>query len=285
MREWPSTTEDQPATVPAGLDKPERVAPAGRGSNRRFGRTRMLTALEQGVKGGKWFSLIDKVYPGGTLRAACRQGGGERGSGGSGSRQTVAAVRQAHLDANLGSLSEALRTDSYRPQAVRRRVDSQAGQQARQRPLGIPTVRDRVVQTALRERAGTDLRAGLCRSTATAFGPDGAARTRCGGWIELLKAGYVYVVDADLKSYFDTIPHDRLMAAGRREGRRRPVLGLIEAFLQARRDGRTWRSGRPKKARRKARCSVRCWQHLSRPAGPSAGPSRDTRWCVTPTTS
>jgi len=120
---------------------------------------RMLAALERGVKacpragrrpdpwGGKWYSLIDKLYPVPVLRAAFAQVAANRGAAGV---DHVTIARYAKdLDANLGRLSEALWTGEYRPQRIRRHyIPKPASREMR--PLGIPTVQDRVVQTALR---------------------------------------------------------------------------------------------------------------------------------------
>ena len=107
----------------------------------------MLTALEEGVKGGKWYSLIDKLYPEATLRAAFAQVAANRGAAGV-DHVTVEQYAK-DVDANLRRLSEELRTGRYRPQQIRRHYIPKPGSQEK-RPLGIPTVRDRVVQTALR---------------------------------------------------------------------------------------------------------------------------------------
>ena len=107
----------------------------------------MLEALEKGVKGGVWFSLIDKVYASRTLAAAWRQVHARDGAGGV-DRQTVAQFA-AQAEMHLQHLSAALRTGTYEPQPVRRCWIEKLGS-AEKRPLGIPTVKDRVVQTALR---------------------------------------------------------------------------------------------------------------------------------------
>jgi RNA-directed DNA polymerase len=126
----------------------------------------MLAALEQGVKacpragrrpdlwGGKWYSLIDKLYPEDTLGRAFAQVAANRGAAGV-DRVTVAHYAST-LDANLQQLSEEPWTGRYRPQAIRRRWIPKPGS-TEQRPLGIPTVRDRVVQTALRMAMGVRL--------------------------------------------------------------------------------------------------------------------------------
>ena len=108
---------------------------------------RMLATLDKGVIGGKWYSLIDKLYPETTLRAAFKAVAVNRGAAGV---DHVSIEDYAeNLDANLARLSETLRTGSYRPQAIRRHYIPKQGSQEK-RPLGIPTVQDRVVQTALR---------------------------------------------------------------------------------------------------------------------------------------
>ena len=108
---------------------------------------RMLATLVKGVQGGKWHSLIDKLYPETTLRTAFAAVAANAGAAG------VDHVGTEHyaenLDANLARLSEALRSGVYRPQAIRRHYIPKPGS-AERRPLGIPTVQDRVVQTALR---------------------------------------------------------------------------------------------------------------------------------------
>ena len=167
---------------------------------------RMLTALETGVKGGKWYSLIDKLHAEATLRAAFAQVKANRGAAGLDHVKVEQYAKDE--DANLRRLSEELRTASYRPQQIRRHYIPKPGSQE-MRPLGIPTVRDRVVQTALRMVLEP-----IYEKDFAAHSYD--ALRRVAG---LLAAGYVHIVDADLKSYFDTIPKDRLKALiGRKRG-------------------------------------------------------------------
>ena len=108
---------------------------------------RMLATLAKGVTGGKWYSLIDKLYPIATLRAAFQAVAANQGA--AGVDHISIEHYAANLEANLARLSEALRTGTYRPQAIRRHYIPKPGSQER-RPLGIPTIQDRVVQTALR---------------------------------------------------------------------------------------------------------------------------------------
>ena len=109
---------------------------------------RMLTALEEGVKGGVWFSLIDKVYSKRNLGAAFAQV--QANHGGAGVDHQTIEMFARHLDTNLEQLCQLLRAGTYRPQAIRRVWIPKPGSQEK-RPVGIPTVRDRVVQTALRQ--------------------------------------------------------------------------------------------------------------------------------------
>jgi RNA-directed DNA polymerase len=221
-------TEFQPEAVS------ERIRRAGE-TLRRWGwvelsiwTERMLTALDQGVKGGKWFSLIDKVTPERTLRIAYRKVADNQGA--SGVDHVTIPMFETHLDDELRRLSEQLRDGTYRPQTIRRHYIPKPGSQEL-RPLGIPTVRDRVVQTALRlvlepifEREFAEHSYG--------FRPGRGCKDALRRVDDLLKAGYSYVVDADLKSYFDTIPHDRLMALVGQKVSDGRVLSLIEAFLK-----------------------------------------------------
>src|SRR3990172_511029 len=138
-------TEHTPATVPqaqqAGdvLSRWRWVAPTA-------WTVRMLTALEQGVEGGKWFRLFDKVFAERNLWAAFQQVA--RNDGAAGVDHATVQDFQRQLPDNVRDLSELLRSGAYRPQAVRRVQIPKPGS-TETRPLGIPTVRDRVVQAAI----------------------------------------------------------------------------------------------------------------------------------------
>lgn len=188
---------------------------------------RMLTTLEQGVRGGKWHTLIDKVFAPLNLSAASRKVIGNRGAAGV-DHQTVDDF-QRHQRKELERLHEALRTNNYQPQAVQRVWISKPGSNEK-RPLGIPTVRDRVVQTALLNVLEPIFDVTFSENSY------GFRRGRgCHHALErvekLLEAGYVYVVDADLKSYFDTISKPRLMTHVREKVSDSRVLQLVEMFL------------------------------------------------------
>jgi RNA-directed DNA polymerase len=187
----------------------------------------MLTALEEGVQGGLWFSLMDKVYRPANLRAAFTQVKANRGAAGC-DHQTV-AMFEARLEANLGELCEQMRTDSYRPQKVRRVPIPKAGSGGL-RPLGIPTVRDRIVQTALRNVIEPIFEREFAEHS-YGFRPGRGCKDALRRVDALLKAGYTHVVDVDLQSYFDSIPHRALMERIRQRIADGRVLKLIEGFL------------------------------------------------------
>jgi RNA-directed DNA polymerase len=188
---------------------------------------RMLTALLAGVKGGLWYSLMDKVHPERALKAAYRRVAANEGA--AGVDHVTVAMFEGRLDENLKALSDALRTGTYRPQAIRRHSIPKPGSQER-RPLGIPTVRDRVVQTALRQVLEPIFERDFAAHS-YGFRPGKGCKDALRRVDELLKSGYTHVVDGDLKSYFDTIPHDRLLALVAQKVSDGKVLNLIDAFL------------------------------------------------------
>ena len=187
----------------------------------------MLTALEQGVKGGRWYTLMDKVSALPTLRVAFARVKANRGA--AGVDHVTIAMYEARLDAHLAALSAALRAGSYRPQAIRRHWIPKGPRE--RRPLGIPTVRDRVVQTALRLVLEPIFDVTFAPHS-YGFRPRRGAKDALRRVNALLRKGYRYVVDADLQRYFDSIPHAPLrarVAAKISDGR---VLALIDAFLR-----------------------------------------------------
>jgi len=190
---------------------------------------RMLTALEQGVKGGVWFSLIDKVYSPTTLRKAFAKVKANHGAAGV-DHQTL-AMFESRLDENLDELHRLLKEGRYRPQAVRRKWIPKPGKKQEERPLGIPTVRDRVAQTALRLVMEPIFERDFAEQS-YGFRPKRGCKDALRRVTGLLRAGYTWVVDADLKSYFDSIPHGKLMERVRAKVADGRVLALIEAYLQ-----------------------------------------------------
>jgi len=189
---------------------------------------RMLTALEVGVKGGIWFSLIDKVYKPGNLRAAFAQVKANQGAAGV-DRQTI-EMFEANLETNLSKVSQQLADNSYRPQAVRRHWIAKPGS-SEKRPLGIPTVRDRVVETALRNVMEPIFERDFAEHS-YGFRPRRGCKDALRRVDRRLKAGDTWVVDADLRSYFDTIPKQKLRERVAEKVADSRVLELVEAMLQ-----------------------------------------------------
>jgi RNA-directed DNA polymerase len=165
---------------------------------------RMLAALGNGVKGNKWFSLIDKVYRPATLQAAWEQVESNRGAAGI-DRQSIEGFA-AHAKRHLDELAKDLEAGRYQPQAVRR-VEIQAG--GKTRPLGIPTVKDRIVQTAVK-RVIEPIFENEFLPMSYGFRPGRNCKDALREVDKYLKEGYTHVVDADLKGYFDSIPHKLL---------------------------------------------------------------------------
>ena len=188
---------------------------------------RMVSALENGVKGGKWFSLVDKVIRPSTLEAAWQRVARNKGAAGVDGQDTERFALQA--ERYLRELQASLEDGSYRPHPVKR-VEIPKGD-GKTRPLGIPVVKDRIVQAALKMVIEPIFEVQF-RPRSYGFRPGRGCKDALREVDRLLKEGYTHVVDADLQGYFDSIPHDRLMAlvAGSiSDGR---VLALIESFLR-----------------------------------------------------
>lgn len=137
---------------------------------------RMLTALGNGVKGGSWYSLMDKVHSCSNLQASwarVRANGGAAGV----DRQSISAF-QTNAEKHLDELEERLKGNRYQAQAVKRVWIPKPGS-TEKRPLGIPVVKDRLVQTALRNVIDRYTRT-PSPNTATGFDQGAAAKTPSG---------------------------------------------------------------------------------------------------------
>lgn len=189
---------------------------------------RMLSALGNGVTGGKWYSLIDKVYAPATLEFAWKKVQANEGAAGVDGQSVERFAAKA--DEYLVELATALREGSYRPQAVKR-VEIPKGD-GRTRPLGIPTVKDRIVQQAARLAIEPIFESGFSDGS-YGFRPGRGCRDALREVDRLLMAGYAHVVDADLKSCFDTIPHERLMMRVEERISDGRMLDLLRSWLQA----------------------------------------------------
>jgi RNA-directed DNA polymerase len=221
-------TDQRLVTVPFGAT-PAREPPAVKEwANRAVWNDRMLDALHHGVRGGKWHTLIDKVYKAFNLFVASQTVLRNEGAAGV-DHQTTEQFEARRLE-ELRRLEEELRTGTYQPRAVKRVWIPKPGS-SEQRPLGIPSVRDRVVQTALLHVLEPIFDATFAEHS-YGFRHGRGSHQALERVEALLNEGCVYVVDADLKSYFDTIPKDRLMnRVGERVSDRR-VLRLVEQFLE-----------------------------------------------------
>jgi RNA-directed DNA polymerase len=162
---------------------------------------RMLTALEDGVKGGKWFSLIDKASSGRVLRWAFTRVQTNGGAAGM-DHQTIAMYEQ-QLEQQTEYLGRTLQGGSYQPAAIRREWIPKPGSREK-RPLGIPTVRDRVVEKALQATIEPIFERDFAEQS-YGFRPGRGCKDALRRVDQLLKEGQTWVVDADLKSYFDSI--------------------------------------------------------------------------------
>lgn len=188
---------------------------------------RMLAALGNGVKGNKWFSLIDKVYRPSTLQAAWQQVKANKGAAGI-DRQSVKRFA-ANEQVYLSELGKDLEQGKYQPQAVRRVEIPKAG--GKTRPLGIPTVKDRIVQTAVKRVIEPILEKEFLPAS-YGFRPGKGCKDALREVDECLKEGYTHVVDADLKGYFDSIPHELLKTRIEEHISDGRLLQLLASWLQ-----------------------------------------------------
>jgi RNA-directed DNA polymerase len=220
------TNDQQPSEV-RELKQDGKIAARWGWVERAVWSERMLEALETGVRGGKWHSLYDKVYGLKNLKAAWQRVKANRGGGGV-DRMSIADFDK-DAEVRLERLSEALGTNMYKPQPVRRTYIPKPGS-AEKRPLGIPTIIDRIVQTAVRNVIEPIFEHEF-DPCSYGFRPNLGCQNALEEIERLLAAGYVHVVDVDVRKYFDTIPHRSLMnevAKRIADGR---VLDLIEAYL------------------------------------------------------
>ena len=275
MREVWYGAREHPGSARSRLSKgqkPRRGTPDWWWAEASIWTERMVSALGNGVKGGKWFSLIDKVVRPTTLEAAWRNVARNKGAAGWTARASSGSQRSRN-DICM-SFMTILKAGSYRPSPVKR-VEIPKGD-GRTRPLGIPTVKDRIVQTALKMVIEPIFEVQF-RPGATASVRDGAARTRCGksiGWHE--RRLHLSWWTPTSKSYFDTIPHDRLMALVETSISDGRVLSLIQSFLQQdiMKGMERWPPTSGHAARRGDLAAA--GQPVSAPARPSHGAERTT---------
>ena len=188
---------------------------------------RMLEALEKGVKGGKWHSLIDKVTREESLTIAWKQVEARRGGGGV---DGVSIQRFAdRAEKRIKRLSTQLREQTYEPQAVKRVWIPKSD--GKKRPLGVPTIIDRVVQTSIRNAIEPIFEKKFV-GCSHGFRPRRGCKDALREVTRLLKAGRTWVVDVDIEQYFDSINKQRLMAEVAKEIADGSLLDLIQQFLE-----------------------------------------------------
>jgi len=191
-------TEHPPATVPLAQQAGE-ILSRWRWVKPWAWTVRMLATLEQGVEGGKWFRLFDKVFSERNLWASFQQVASKNGA--AGVDHVSIAQFERGLPETIWEVSDQLKQGRYQPQAIRRVHIPKPGT-SETRPLGIPTVRDRMVQAAVVNVIEPIFERDFAEHS-YGFRPGRGCKDALRRVDDLLKAGYVYVVDADLQGYFD----------------------------------------------------------------------------------
>ena len=189
---------------------------------------RMRTALEKGVKGGKWFSLIDKVWKKENLSRSYERVARNKGCAGVDHVSTEGYGR--NLERETERLHRALQEGRYRPQALRRKEIPKSGGKGK-RPLSIPTVRDRVLHTAVRHVIEPIFERTFA-GCSYGFRPGRGCKDALREVVNLLEAGHLHVVDADLSRCFDTIPHGPLLKRVDEQVADGRLLELLGTFLK-----------------------------------------------------
>lgn len=188
---------------------------------------RMLAALVNGVKGNKWFSLIDKVISLDTLMTSWERVEKNQGAAGV-DKVTIEKFGRRYIE-YIAKIHKGLRETTYKPlQIIRKYIPKGDG---KMRPLGIPCVIDRIVQGAIKLIIEPIFEYEFSESS-YGFRPGRGCKDALRKVQENLDLGYTHVVDADLQSYFDTIPHDKLMEKIQERIADGRVLDLIKGFLK-----------------------------------------------------
>ena len=223
-----------PGTVPAKAtppgDKahpPEKAARMSE-SSRKIWTRRMLQALGRGNDGRKWHTLIDKVYAPMNLQRALGTVTRRKTSPGIDGRSAASVARDA--ESEVATLERLLREGKYEPQPVKRVWIPKPGSREK-RPLGIPTIRGRIVETALRDVIEPIFEQSFAEHS-YGFRPGRGAKQAVARVEVLLNEGRHWVVDADIKGYFDNIPHQQLMDRVGDKISDSRVLGLIGKMLK-----------------------------------------------------
>ena len=221
--------EESSASVPLAAKQVEEIRARWAWVKPCVWNERMLWALENGVKGGKWYSLMDKVWKSENLWDGWISVMSNQGSAGV-DRQTIPQFSRQSSE-QLERLERELKEDRYQPQPARRVWIPKPGTHDR-RPLGIPPVRDRVVQSAIRNVIEPIFER-IFAEHSYGFRPGRGCKDALRRVDQQLPKGMKWIVDVDLKSYFDTIPQDKLMARIKEQIGDGKLLALLEKYLKA----------------------------------------------------
>ena len=222
----PPETPTKAAPVPAKATQAAKAAPPW-GAEPEVWTERMLAALARGPKGNQWFSLIDKIYAPRTLQLAWEKV--KSNAGGSGVDETTIARYEKDCHTRLLDVKERLVQTRYQPKPVKRVWKPKAGT-SEKRPLGIPTIEERIVQTALRMVIEPIYERDFCECS-HGFRPGRGTKDALREVERQLNNGRHHVVDADIKGYFDAIPKDRLMGLVETKIADGKILALLRQYL------------------------------------------------------
>jgi RNA-directed DNA polymerase len=233
--------EEQSAPVSARDKQAEEDLWQRHGAERGVWTEPMLAALERGLERNKWFSLIDKVWSERTLGLAWEKVKSNAGACG----VDGITIERFGKDSQsrLLAVKEQIKQGRYQPKPVKRVWIPKPGS-AEKRPLGIPTVEDRVVQAALRMVIEPIFESSFAEQS-YGFRPGRGCKDALRRVEALLKGGYTHVVDVDIKGYFDTINHEGLMRRVRERIADGRVLAMLEGFLkQGVMEGENWQEAK-----------------------------------------